>query len=77
MHHDLRPGYPYHHGLRVIDAIPCGEEEARLLHLSPGLLLLFVTGTMYNGHGAIAEYGFTTFRGDRSQAEIQVAPGTD
>jgi GntR family transcriptional regulator len=70
-------GIQIHHGLRVIEAIPCGEEEARLLHLSPGVPLLVVTGTMYDSHGVIAEHGFAMFRGDRSQVEIQVVPTTD
>jgi GntR family transcriptional regulator len=70
-------GIQIHHGLRVIEAVPCGEEEARLLQLNPGVPLLVVTGTMYDGHGAIAEYGFAKFRGDRSQVEIQVVPDTD
>jgi hypothetical protein len=55
--------------------IPC--YLARLLHLSPGVLLLVVTGTMYNGHGSTAEYAFATFGGDRSLAEIQAVPETD
>jgi GntR family transcriptional regulator len=70
-------GIEIHHGLRVIEAKPCEEEEAQLLHIDPGIPLLVVTGTMYDGHGAIAEYGFAMFRGDRSQVEIEVIPDTD
>jgi len=70
-------GIEIHHGLRVIEAIPSKKEEARLLHVNPGSPLLVVTSTMYDGHGVIAEYGRALFRGDRSQVEIQVVPGTD
>jgi GntR family transcriptional regulator len=70
-------GIEIHHGLRVIEAIPCEKEEAQLLYLNPGNPLLVVTGTMYDGHGVIVEYGFAMFRGDRNQVEIQVVPGTN
>ena len=70
-------GIEIHNGLRVIEAIPCEKEEAQLLHINPGNPLLVVTGTMYDEHGVIAEYGFAMFRGDRNQVEIQVVPGTD
>jgi GntR family transcriptional regulator len=70
-------GIEIHHGLRLIEAIPCEKEEARLLHVNPGSPLLVVTGTMYDRNEVIAEYGLAMFRGDRSQVEIQVVPGTD
>ena len=65
-------GISIHHGLRVIDVSLCEEGEARLLGVSRGSPMLVVTGTMYDGEGAIAEYGYARFRGDRSQVEIQV-----
>jgi GntR family transcriptional regulator len=70
-------GIEIHHGLRVIEAISCEEEEAQLFHVTAGTPLLVVTGTMYDGQGIIAEYGFAMFRGDRSQVEIQVVPEMD
>jgi GntR family transcriptional regulator len=70
-------GISIHHGLRVIDVALCEEDEARLLGVSRGSPMLVVTGTMYDGEGGIAEYGYARFRGDRSQVEIQVVPETE
>lgn len=61
-------------GTRLVEAIPCSEGEAELLHTTPGAPLLVLTGTMYDTEGRLVEYGFTRHRGDRSQIEIEVIP---
>jgi len=70
-------GIEIHHGLRVVEAMPCEEDEAYLLQVPPGLPLLVVTGTMFDENGTVAEYGLAKFRGDRSQIEIEVVPEGD
>ena len=60
------------HGTRLVEAVPCSDEEAVLLHIAPVTPLLVVTGTMYDAEGRPVEHGFARLRGDRSQVEITV-----
>jgi GntR family transcriptional regulator len=60
------------HGTRLVEALPCSEEEAKLLCIAPATPLLVVTGTMYDTEGRPIECGFARHRGDRSQIEIAV-----
>jgi len=59
-------------GTRLVEAVPCSERDAELLHTTPGAPLLVLTGTMYDTDGHLVEYGFSRLRGDRSQIEIEV-----
>jgi GntR family transcriptional regulator len=59
-------------GTRLVEAAPCTEEEAELLHIAPATPLLVVSGTMYDTEGRAVECGFARHRGDRSQVEITV-----
>src|SRR6266581_2836760 len=56
-------------GTRLVEAVPCSDGEAELLHTTPGAPLLVLTGTMYDTEGHLVEYGFSRHRGDRSQIE--------
>ncbi len=60
------------HGTRLVEAVPCSDEEAELLHIAPATPLLVVSGTMYDTEGRPVECGFARHRGDRSQVEIAV-----
>jgi GntR family transcriptional regulator len=60
------------HGTRFVEAVPCSDEEAELLHIAPATPLLVVSGTMYDIEGHPIESGFARHRGDRSQIEISV-----
>jgi GntR family transcriptional regulator len=60
------------HGTRLVEAMPCTDEEAELLHIAPTTPLLVVTSTMYDTEGRPVEYWFARHRGDRSQIEIAV-----
>jgi GntR family transcriptional regulator len=59
-------------GTRLVEAAPCSEEEAELLHIAPATPLLVVSGTMYDTEGRPVECGYARHRGDRSQIEIEV-----
>lgn len=59
-------------GTRLVEAVPCSEMDAELLHTIPGSPLLVLTGTMYDTEGHLVEYSFSRHRGDRSQIEIEV-----
>lgn len=58
------------HGTRLVEAVPCSDEEAKLLHIAPGAPLLVVSGIMYDTENRPVECGFARHRGDRSQVEI-------
>jgi GntR family transcriptional regulator len=60
------------HGTRLVEAVPCTDEEAKLLHIAPTTPLLVVSGIMYDIEGHPVDYGFARHRGDRSQVEIAV-----
>lgn len=59
-------------GTRLVEALPCSEGEAELLHTTPGTPLLVLTGMMYDIAGHLVEYSNARHRGDRSQIEIGV-----
>lgn len=59
-------------GTRLIEAVPCSDKEAALLHIAPATPLLVVGGTMYDVEGRPVECGFARHRGDRNQIEIAV-----
>jgi GntR family transcriptional regulator len=67
-----RYGVRLEHGTRLVEAAPCTEEEAELLHIAPATPLLVVSGTMYDTEGHPVDYGYARHRGDRSQVEIVV-----
>jgi len=60
------------HGTRLVEAVPCTDEEAELLQIAPATPLLVVSGTMYSTEGQPVDCGFARHRGDRSQIEIAV-----
>ena len=60
------------HGTRLIEAVPCSDEEAELLHIAPATPLLVVSGVMYDTQDRPVDCGFARHRGDRSQIEITV-----
>jgi len=60
------------HGTRLVEAEPCSDEEAELLHIAPATPLLVVSGIMYDTEGRPVDCGFARHRGDRSQIEITV-----
>src|SRR5260370_18189810 len=60
------------HGTRILEAVPCSDEEAELLHIAPATPLLVVSGTMYDSEGHPVECGFARHLGDRSQVDIAV-----
>jgi GntR family transcriptional regulator len=64
------------YGTRLLEAVACSEEEARLLHIKPGAPLMVINGTMYDSEGHPVETGSARLRGDRSQIEIEVVPST-
>jgi GntR family transcriptional regulator len=59
-------------GTRLVEAVPCSDREAELLHTTQGAPLLVLAGTMYDTAGRLVEYGISRHRGDRSQIEIEV-----
>ncbi len=60
------------HGTRLVEAAPCTEEEAELLHIPLATPLLVVSSTMYDTEDRPIECGSARHRGDRSQVEIEV-----
>lgn len=60
------------HGTRVVEAMPCTEEEAKFLRIAPATPLLVIHGTMNDSEGRPIECGSARHRGDRSQIEIAV-----
>jgi GntR family transcriptional regulator len=62
------------HGMRLVEAVPCTDEEAQLLQIAPATPLLVISGTMCDTEGHPVETGIARLRGDRSQIEIVVVP---
>ena len=65
-------GVQLDHGIRLVEAAPCSDEEARILRIKPTIPLLVIHSTMYDTQGRPVEHGIAKQRGDRAQVEIEV-----
>ncbi len=65
-------GIQLDHGVRLVEAVPCSSEEAKLLRTKPEAPLLVIHSTMYVAEGQPVEHGIAKQRGDRAQVEIAV-----
>ncbi len=65
-------GVTLSHGTRLVEAIRCTEEEARLLQVPASTPLLAITSTIYDPQDRPVEFGLSHHRGDRAQLEINV-----
>ncbi len=53
-----------------LEAVPAGQEEARLLRVKKGTSLFCMRRTVYSTEGTPIEFGTSLFRGDRYRATI-------
>ncbi|HSD83210.1 MAG TPA: GntR family transcriptional regulator [Anaerolineae bacterium] len=60
------------HGVRLVEAVACSPDDARLLHVKAGAPLLLIHNTMCDAHDRPMEYSIIKRRGDRAQVEIAV-----
>ncbi|CAG0927166.1 HTH-type transcriptional repressor GamR [Thermoflexales bacterium] len=60
------------HGVRLVEAVACPPDDARLLHVRAGAPLLLIHNTMCDVHDRPMEYSIIKRRGDRAQIEIAV-----
>lgn len=60
------------HGVRLVEAIACPPDDARLLHVKAGAPLLLIHNTMCDANDRPVEYSVIKRRGDRAQIEIAV-----
>jgi GntR family transcriptional regulator len=60
------------HGVRLVEAIACSSDDARLLHVKAGAPLLLIHNTMCDASDRPVEYSLIKRRGDRAQLEIAV-----
>ena len=60
------------HGVRLVEAVACLPDDARLLHVKVGAPLLLIHNTMCDADARPVEYSVIKRRGDRAQLEIAV-----
>jgi GntR family transcriptional regulator len=60
------------HGVRLVEAVACSPDDARLLHVKVGAPLLLIHNTMCDASARPVEYSVIKRRGDRAQLEIAV-----
>jgi GntR family transcriptional regulator len=60
------------HGVRLVEAVACSPDDARLLHIKAGAPLLLIHNTMHDARNGPVEYSVIKRRGDRAQLEIAV-----
>jgi GntR family transcriptional regulator len=60
------------HGVRLVEAIACSSDDARLLHIKAGAPLLLIHNTMCDVNDRPVEYSIIKRRGDRAQVEIAI-----
>jgi GntR family transcriptional regulator len=60
------------HGVRLVEAVACLPDDARLLHVKVGAPLLLIHNTMCAASDRPVEYSVIKRRGDRAQLEIAV-----
>lgn len=59
------------HGTQLIEARPCGPDDADLLEIEPGTPLLVTIGTMCNQDDVPVEYSVAKSRWDRLRCEVK------
>ena len=67
-----RYGVQIDHGVRLVEAVPCSSDSAKLLRVKAGAPLLLIHNTMYDAAHRPVEYSIIQRRGDRAQVEIAV-----
>jgi GntR family transcriptional regulator len=60
------------HGVRLVEAVACPTDDARLLHVKAGAPLLLIHNTMCDANDRPVEYSLIKRRGDRAQIEIAI-----
>jgi GntR family transcriptional regulator len=60
------------HGVRLVEAVACSPDDARLLHVKAGAPLLLIHNTMCDINDRPVEYSIIKRRGDRAQIETAV-----
>lgn len=60
------------HGVRLVEAVACPPDDARLLQIKPGAPLLLIHNTMSDANDRPVEYSIIKRRADRAQIEIAV-----
>jgi GntR family transcriptional regulator len=60
------------HGVRLVEAVACPPDDARLLRVKAGAPLLLIHNTMCDAANRPVEYSIIKRRGDRAQIEIAV-----
>jgi GntR family transcriptional regulator len=60
------------HGVRLVEAVACPPDDARLLQIKAGTPLLLIHNTMCDARDRPVEYNIIKRRGDRAQIEIAV-----
>ncbi len=60
------------HGVRLVEAVACPSDDARLLQIKSGAPLLLIRNTMCDAADRPVEYSLIKRRGDRAQLEIAV-----
>lgn len=67
-----RYGVQIDHGVRVVEAVACSSDAAKLLRVKTGAPLLLIHNTMYDAAHRPVEHSIIQRRGDRAQVEIAV-----
>jgi GntR family transcriptional regulator len=65
-------GVQIDHGVRLVEAVPCSPESAKLLRVKANAPLLLIHNTMYDAAHRPVEHSVIQRRGDRAQVEIAV-----